>query len=225
VGHGNLSILCNGTTYGLVNLVFSPTFTTWSGPFAGQNCSGSTTSFQVTALGSDFAGQVYRVAAIDIAQAPMVNMPTAANVVPLSTLLSGGVGEYTSSKPLAGSGAAIVTGPSSGTVANHIVTFNGTSGQIQDSGTTLASITALSSTTGSVGGTALAAGQCASGTLAIAGATTAMAVTTSPAGGISPGTGFVWQGYVNAPGNVTVQVCAITPGTPTATTYNVRVVQ
>jgi len=225
VGHGNLSILCNGTSYGLVSLIFTPSFNTWSGPFAGQNCSGSTTSFQMTALGSDFTGQNYRIAAIDINQTPMINMPTAANVVPLSTLLTGGVGEYTSSKPLAGSGPALVTGPSSGTVANHLVTFNGANGQIQDSGTALASITPLAGTTGSIGGTALVAGQCASGTVSIAGATTSMAVAASPAGGTNPGAGFVWQGYVNAAGSVTVQVCAVTAGTPTAANYNVRVIQ
>jgi hypothetical protein len=179
----------------------------------------------MTALGSDFTGQNYRIAAIDINQTPIVNMPTAANVVPLSTLLTTGVGAYTSSKPLAGSGAGVVTGPSSGTVANHLVTFSGTNGQIQDSGTALAGIAPLAGTTGSIGGSALAAGQCANGTVSIAGATTSMAVAVSPAGGTSPGAGFVWQGYVNAAGSVTVQVCAVTAGTPTATAYNVRVVQ
>lgn len=222
-GHGNLSISCSGTTYGLVNMVFGPVFTTWSGPFAGQNCSGSTTSFQMTGLGSDFAGQAYRIAAIDITQTPMVNMPTAANVVPVSTLLSAGVGEYTSNKPIAGSGAALVTGPSNGTVANHIATFSGSNGQIQDSGTALASVIPLVATTASLGGAALSAGQCTSGTLSITGATTSMTVTVSPATGNAPGSGFVWQGYVNAPGSVTVQLCAITAGTPAATSYNVRV--
>jgi len=61
--------------------------------------------------------------------------------------------------------------------------------------------------------------------VSISGATTGMAVATSPAGGTTAGAGFTWQGYVNAPGTVTVQVCAVVAGTPTATTYNVRVLQ
>jgi hypothetical protein len=59
----------------------------------------------------------------------------------------------------------------------------------------------------------------------VAGATTSMVAVASASGGISPGFGFVWQAYVNAPGSVTVQVCALVAGTPAATTYNVRVIQ
>lgn len=46
----------------------------------------------------------------------------------------------------------------------------------------------------------------------------------SPSGG-TPGTISVSQGYVSSSGTVTVQVCAIVAGTPTSTTYNVRVIQ
>jgi hypothetical protein len=83
----------------------------------------------------------------------------------------------------------------------------------------------LSGTTGSIGGSSLAAGACASGTVAVTGATTSMAVVASPAGGTSAGAGFLWRGYVSSSGTVTVQVCAVTAGTPTAATYNVRVIQ
>ena len=82
---------------------------------------------------------------------------------------------------------------------------------------------ALFGTTGSIGGSALTAGQCASRTVAITGATTGMAVVASPV--TYPGDGMLWRGYVSASGTVTVNVCAFAAGTPTASTYNVRVVQ
>jgi hypothetical protein len=83
----------------------------------------------------------------------------------------------------------------------------------------------LSGTTGSIGGSALTAGQCATGTVTVTGATTSMVAAVSPAGGTSPGTGYVWQGQVTSSNTVTVSVCAIAAGTPTSTTYNVRVIQ
>jgi hypothetical protein len=45
-----------------------------------------------------------------------------------------------SSKPLSGSGAGIVTGPTSGIVAGDAVSFTGTTGQVQDSGIALSSL-------------------------------------------------------------------------------------
>lgn len=75
-------------------------------------------------------------------------------------------------------------------------------------------------TTGSIGGSALAAGACASGTLAISNATTAMVPKASPT--TYPGDGFWWEVYVSAAGTVTVKVCAAVAGTPTSSTYNVR---
>jgi hypothetical protein len=81
----------------------------------------------------------------------------------------------------------------------------------------------LSGTTGSIGGSALTAGQCASGTASVANSTASMAVAVSPA--TYPGDGYTWQGYISAAGTVTVKVCAISAGTPTASAYNVRVIQ
>jgi len=80
----------------------------------------------------------------------------------------------------------------------------------------------LTGTSGSIGGTALAAGACASGTVSIPGATTAMAVVASPT--TYPGDGMAWRPYVSAAGTVTVKVCADVAGTPAASTYNVRVI-
>lgn len=81
----------------------------------------------------------------------------------------------------------------------------------------------LPGTTGSIGGSLLAAGACSSGTVAVSGASNAMAVSASPV--TYPGDGNYWLAYVSAAGTVTVKVCAAVAGTPGATAYNVRVIQ
>lgn len=86
-----------------------------------------------------------------------------------------------------------------------------------------AQTTPLAGATGSIGGGALVVGACASGTVAITNSTTAMAVASSPV--TYPGDGFDWMSYVSSAGTVTVKVCAHVAGTPTASAYNVRVVQ
>jgi hypothetical protein len=83
--------------------------------------------------------------------------------------------------------------------------------------------TQMSATTGSIGGSALAVGACSSGTVSVANSTTSMSVVATPAS--YPGDGFWWEGYVSAAGTVTVKVCAAVAGTPTASAYNVRVIQ
>jgi hypothetical protein len=80
----------------------------------------------------------------------------------------------------------------------------------------------LVATTVSIGGSSLSAGACASGTVNVTGATTSMAVVATPA--TYPGDGMDWRSYVSSSGVVTVQVCAVITGTPTASTYNVRVI-
>jgi hypothetical protein len=83
----------------------------------------------------------------------------------------------------------------------------------------------FSGTSGSIGGSSVGAGACTSGAVSVSGASTAMAVAASPA--TYPGDGFDWRGYVSASGTVTVKVCNETSGslTPTASAYNVRVLQ
>jgi hypothetical protein len=80
----------------------------------------------------------------------------------------------------------------------------------------------LAATTVSIGGTSLSAGACTSGTANVTGATTSMAVVATPA--TYPGDGMDWRTYVSSSGVVTVKVCAVVAGTPTASTYNVRVI-
>jgi hypothetical protein len=50
-----------------------------------------------------------------------------------------------------------------------------------------------------------------------------MAVVATPA--TYPGDGMEWKPYVSSAGVVTVKVCADVAGTPTASMYNVRVIQ
>jgi hypothetical protein len=114
----------------------------------------------------------------------------------------------------AGAGAGITTGPTSST-ADHIATFNDTTGRIKDSGSVLPS----KGTTTSIGGGALVAGACASGTLGIIGFGSTGTATASP--NTYPGDGFYWVAYISAADTVTVKVCAAVAGTPTASTYRV----
>jgi hypothetical protein len=83
----------------------------------------------------------------------------------------------------------------------------------------------LSGTTGSIGGGSLANGACSTGTVSVTGSITSMAVQATPV--TTPGAGFNWLGYVSTAGTVTVEVCNATgaTNTPTASAYNVRVLQ
>jgi hypothetical protein len=103
----------------------------------------------------------------------------------------------------------------------------GTSGQVLTStGSTTAPTwqdLTLAGTSPSIGGGALVAGACASNTVTVTGATTGMAVSASPV--TYPGDGNYWLAYVSASNTVTVKVCAAVAGTPTASTYNVRVIR
>jgi hypothetical protein len=83
----------------------------------------------------------------------------------------------------------------------------------------------LGGTTSSIGGSALGAGVCTTGTATITGISTSMAAAASPSA--DPGTGFTWNAWVSSTSTVTVRVCNISgaSATPTAETYNVRVIQ
>lgn len=79
----------------------------------------------------------------------------------------------------------------------------------------------LSGTTGSISG-ALVGIACDTGTASITGATTAMVAVASP--NTYPGDGIFWKAQVTSAGTVTVYVCTDVTVTPTASTYNVRVI-
>ena len=221
VGTGQLGIKCNGNLVSNINVYYASNYSTFSAPFPAQSCSGYPAQVAYLGYNSGPSGQQWNIAQIQISpEASQLPTPATSNQVPVSAAF-GPMYAFNNSISLAGSGAGITTGPTSGTTAAHVATFSGTTGQIQDAGVGMP----LSGTSGSIGGSALTAGQCASGTATVAGATTSMAVAVSPAGGNNPGTSFYWQGYVSSAGTVTVRVCALVAGTPTATTYNVRVIQ
>ena len=85
------------------------------------------------------------------------------------------------------------------------------------------SMAAMTATTASIGGGALLAGACPNGTVTVSSSLTGNAVIVSP--NTYPGDGVIWYGYVSSNGTVTVKVCAILALTPTASTYNVKVIQ
>jgi hypothetical protein len=78
-------------------------------------------------------------------------------------------------------------------------------------------------TSAALGGSPLSAGSSISTTVAITGAAVGMAVVVTPT--TYPGDGFRWLGYVSAAGVVTITVVSEVTGTPTSSTYNVRVIQ
>jgi hypothetical protein len=119
---------------------------------------------------------------------------------------------------------AMTVNRGTGTAIGTIV-FGGTQVQLPTTSTVGGSqiATVQTGTTASIGGSALTAGACASGTATVTGATTAMAVEATPSA--YPGDAMAWKGYVSSSNVVTVKVCAIAAGTPTASAYNVRVIQ
>jgi hypothetical protein len=74
----------------------------------------------------------------------------------------------------------------------------------------------------SLGGSAMTAGQVTSTTVSIPGVTQSMAIAVTPF--TYPGDSFTWAAYVSVPGVVVVRLIALSAGTPTASTYNVRVI-
>lgn len=86
------------------------------------------------------------------------------------------------------------------------------------------SLPTLTGTTASIGGTPLAVGQCARGTVTIAGAQAGMVGTAAAYDG-SYQSGFTVQALGTASNMATVNVCAVAAGTPAPKTYNVRLLQ
>jgi hypothetical protein len=85
-------------------------------------------------------------------------------------------------------------------------------------------------TTGLIGGSALAAGTCATGSVTIGGNITGQAIAgmpavASPSDGSDIGQRFFIKAYATSLNTVTVSVCAVIGGTPPAKTYNVRLLQ
>ncbi|KTS01962.1 hypothetical protein SB2_28055 [Methylobacterium radiotolerans] len=136
------------------------------------------------------------------------------------------VGKGTSgvlASPFTATAAPTTTDIPTGRCADWSNSSAGTLSRVCNVGGTLTTSTTLAGTTASIGGSALAAGACASGTATIAGAKSGMAVAATPS--TYPGDGIFWNGYVSAANTVTVKVCGAVASTPAASAYNVRVLQ
>jgi hypothetical protein len=82
----------------------------------------------------------------------------------------------------------------------------------------------MTGTTASIGGGALLAGACASGTATVTGATVGMPTIATPSDGTNiAALGTSITATVTATNTVTVNVCALLALTPTSKTYSVRV--
>lgn len=81
----------------------------------------------------------------------------------------------------------------------------------------------LSGTTGAISG-ALLAGACDTGTASITGAATTSVAVASATTSAAPGAAFYVKAQVTSANTVTVSVCAAIDGTPTSSTYLVRVI-
>ncbi len=79
----------------------------------------------------------------------------------------------------------------------------------------------LSGTTGSIGGSALTAGSCTTGTATVPGATVGHPVSVSASDGTLPSGLIILRAAVTSPSMVTVQLCGIASVTPAPNTYNV----
>lgn len=107
------------------------------------------------------------------------------------------------------------------TTTNDCVKYDA-SGNAVDAGAACTSAP-LTGTTSSIGGGALLLNACASGTASVSGATTAMhvyGITPSADPNAAATQTYDWYGRVTSSSTVTVYVCALAAGTPSATTYS-----
>jgi hypothetical protein len=136
---------------------------------------------------------------------------------------AGTVPVYAAGFSYGGSAATVDCGD--GTARDTSCAFQAGSGTFSGNVTAANLRSIFAGTTGSIGGAALAAGSCATGTAAVAGATVGSPVAVAAADGSLPSGLVTLSAGVTSAGTVTVQVCAIAGATPAAKMYNVRVLQ
>lgn len=147
--HGNgygfdiVAKVANASTF----RIFSPTgWTTQSPDFSfdtnGHRAKWTYGNFVSTAAGSSTDGDVFNLNNTDL-EARIggvtynLTHPASSGISGMTTGelgVAGSATTITSSKPMAGAGAGVTTGPVSGTTADDLATMNGTDGRIKDSG-------------------------------------------------------------------------------------------
>jgi hypothetical protein len=117
----------------------------------------------------DLAFMAFQPVNADLTQEVLANIPltapTAVNQIPVSAATTGGYA-YNATKVMAGAGAAIPTGPTS-SASGDVVTYTGSAGQTQDSGTALTALATLASPTFTGNTTTFANGAAAEQDVAI----------------------------------------------------------
>jgi hypothetical protein len=142
-------------------------------------------------------------------------LPKAANTSNVVTLNLNGLGAY---KILKYGNQGLAPGDlSPNAYAQLIWNINGTKWELLNPQTAQG----LTGTTPSIGGSLVAAGTCASGTVTVNGATVGHPVSVSASDGSLPNPLIILSGAVTASNTVTVQLCAIAAVTPAAKTFSV----
>ena len=124
VGTAGMYITCNSVNVAAASLIYTPQWTTVSMPFQADKCSGYSANIRnAGAVGP--TGQKYGWAGVVIQPATQIPQAATASVVPVSVSTGGSQYPWTGTKPLAGSGTGIVTGPTSGVTSGHPVCYTG----------------------------------------------------------------------------------------------------
>jgi hypothetical protein len=131
IGSASLIVSCNGATEATGNLYFEPTWQSWSFPFSAQNCSGYATTIKFS-YESGATGQQFNTASLAFTGTPNIGGAFTSNDVLCANSAEGDIKDC--GKALAGSGAAIPTGPNSGITSGHGVCYTGSGGQQADCG-------------------------------------------------------------------------------------------
>jgi hypothetical protein len=184
---------------------------------------------------TDFAGRV------TVQSIPNSGTPTVSQTFDLTTQFAVSGQTWISLTPPGAGGKILLNAPSGVAVqGGNISVPSGTgataissncaancTAQLPNLSTTVYTVAAsIAGTTGSIGGSALTAGQSTSGTAFVSGALTTMGCFTQPTDGTNmAATGFAVGCTITSAGTATVSVTAIVAGTPTAKTYAVRVIE
>lgn len=125
--------------------------------------------------------------------------------------------------------SAVTMAPTTGLVnggASYSLIMNASTLLFFDGTNWFATIIALTifpaAATGNLGGSPMTLGQTITTTATVTGAQIGMVAECNPA--IYPGDGFIWTAYVSAADTVTVRLTCVLAGTPTTSSYNVRVI-